>query len=194
MQVCHDVTEDVERDVCMLMTRDDCRQVRFFSLHSIKFQEFIRAPMQCYESYWWLHRSNEWWKCGFMSFWWTTLTNQVPTKVCNQEEVPLCTKQEVAETKKVDHYNDIQLKKFQWSTTQVCKNVPTEVCQDIGEKCTPAACDYSVRHIIIYYWKLKLKFKTLTTKQNIFNGSPQVPPVCEDVCLPQFMCKICNQV
>ena len=39
MQVCHDVTEDVERDVCMLMTRDDCRQVGFFP-HSIKFQEF----------------------------------------------------------------------------------------------------------------------------------------------------------
>ena len=29
LQVCHDVTEDVERDVCMLMTRDDCRQVGF---------------------------------------------------------------------------------------------------------------------------------------------------------------------
>ena len=82
----------------------------------------------------------------------------------------------------------------QLHTTQVCENVPTEVCRDIGEKCTPAACDYSVRHIIIYHWKLKLKLKTLRTKQNIFNDSPQVPPVCEDVCLPQFMCKICNQV
>lgn len=77
-----------------------------FSLTALSFKNLNQ-----YESYWWLHHSNEWWKCGFMSFWWTTLNNQVPTKVCNQEEVPLCTKQEVAETKKVDHYNDIQLKK-----------------------------------------------------------------------------------
>ena len=115
MQVCHDVTEDVERDVCMLMTRNDCRQVGFFSITALSFKIFF--VMNCYESYWWFHCSKEWWKYGFMPFWWTTLNNQVPTKVCNQEEVPLCTKQEVAETKKVDHHNDIQLEKFQWSTT-----------------------------------------------------------------------------
>ena len=32
---------------------------------------------------------------------------QVPTKVCKKEEVPLCTKQEVAETKKVKPNTDL---------------------------------------------------------------------------------------
>ena len=45
VQVCHDVTEDVERDVCMLMTRNDCRQVGFFFPHSIMFQEFFRDEL-----------------------------------------------------------------------------------------------------------------------------------------------------
>ena len=87
----------------------------FVPLTALSFKNLF--VMNCYESYWWLHHSKEWWKYGFMPFWWTTLNNQVPTKVCNQEEVPLCTKQEMAETKKVAHYNDIRLEKFQWSTT-----------------------------------------------------------------------------
>ena len=41
------------------------------------------------------------------------LRAQVPTKVCKKEEVPLCTKQEVAETKKVKHKSDfLQLPSF----------------------------------------------------------------------------------
>ena len=70
---------------------------------------------------------------------------QVPTKVCTMEEVPLCSKQEVVETKKVRFVSFTFLRFHRTHYLgKVCKAVPSEVCEDIGEKCIPQSCDYSV--------------------------------------------------
>ena len=39
---------------------------------------------------------------------------------------------------------------------KVCKAVPTKVCQDIGEKCTPPSCDYSVSWNLLNSFLIKL--------------------------------------
>ena len=157
------------------------------------------------------------------------LRAQVPTKVCKKEEVPLCTKQEVAETKKVKHKSDfLQLHSFRpfkelnWGVTDslsLSLRYFTKVAL-LFSKGVQSRSNWGVpRHwgdmhttIMWLQCESKLfrkisdikrhhgaKYLFLITSIRMYFGCMidlillQVPAVCEDVCVPQFMCKICNQ-
>ena len=74
---------------------------------------------------------------------------------------------------------------------KVCTKVPEDVCKErVEKKCRPAKCDYSVSFNVVlfrgdicnvvWYNKGNLRYIYLL----------QVPPVCEEVCLPRYMCKV----